>query len=371
MIRIALFLVLLAAPAAAQDFGPVTTETKSGALAGQIDREFRDALAAGTTGDVVVEQDGNVVLTAGYGWANREKKIPFSTGTIAQIGSITKQFTAMALIGLWHDGRIDFAKPVKAYLPKVAEPVASLTLDRILTHRSGMPDNCGDDFERVPKALLLSRCAATPLAFPPGTKFQYSNAGYSIVAAIVEEVSGMPIDAYLKQRFFAPLGMHDTGYEFPGVSPDRFAIGYLDGKSQGIVSEHLAALDGDAWNLIGNGGIQASTDDMYRWYRALSRDGVVPKDMRDAAVTQRTPPEDGIVEGYGWVLRTAPDGHTVQVSHSGSDGTFFSYFCWRPDDRIFFYMVSNSGEPAATALVKKMLVSVRDAGKMPVTPSKP
>lgn len=367
MIKAAAILVLLALPAAAEEFGPATADVRDGALAAEIDAEFRDALAQGVTGDVIVEQDGKVVLKAGYGWANREKKTPFTTATVAQIGSITKQFSAIALIGLWHDGRIDFSKPVRTYLPQAAEPVASLTLDQILTHRSGMPEYCGDDFDRLTKAELLSKCAATALSFPPGTKFQYSNPGYSIVAAIDEQVSGMAIDAYLKKRFFAPLGMHDTGYEFPGIPLDRFAVGYLDGKNQGIISETLKKLHGDAWNIIGNGGIQASTDDMYRWYRALSRDGDIPKDMRDMATAQHAQREDDIADGYGWALRKAPDGHTVQISHSGSDGTFFSYFCWRPDDRTFFYMVSNSGEKAATVLVKKMLVSVRNAGKMPVS----
>jgi CubicO group peptidase (beta-lactamase class C family) len=360
-------LILAAAPAVPVDYGPATVEVREGNLASAIDGEFRTALASGVTGDVLVEQDGKIVLKAGYGWANREKKIPFTTKTISQIGSITKQFTAMALIGLWHDGKIDFSKPVKTYLPNVAEPVASLALDQILTHRSGMPEYCGDDFDPLSKAALLSKCAATPLAFPAGAKFQYSNPGFSIIAAVVEQVSGMPIDTYLKKRFFGPLSMHDAGYEFPNVPLDRFAVGYLNDKNQGIISETMKPLHGDAWNIIGNGGIQASTDDMYRWYQALSGGTDIPKDMRDAAIAQRVPREDDIIDGYGWNMRKAPDGHTVQVSHSGSDGTFFSYFCWRPDDRTFFYMESNAGEKGATDLVKKMLVSVRDAGKMPVT----
>lgn len=371
MIGAAIFLLLLAVPAAAEDLGPVTRDTREGALADAIDQEFRDALVTGTTGNVIVEQDGKVVLKAGYGWANREKHIPFTTATIAQIGSITKQFTAMALIDLWHPGRIDFNAPVKTYLPKVAPPVADLTLDQILTHRSGMPEYCGDDYDRSSKADLPGRCAHTPLAFPPGSKFQYSNPGYSILAAVVEEVSNMSIDAYLKQRFFGRLGMYHTGYEFAGTYREQFAVGYLNGKNDGVIDERMKPLNGGAWNIIGNGGMQATTGDMYRWYRALSRDGDIPKAMRDVAWGQHIPREDDIVDGYGWVMRKAPDGHTVQVSHSGSDGTFFSYFCWRPDDRIFFYMVSNSGEPATTALVKKMLVSVREAGKMPVSPAKP
>ena len=89
--------------------------------------------------------------------------------------------------------------------------------------------------------------------------------------------------------------------------------------------------------------------------------------MREAAIQPRFNEENDIWETYGWVARKAPDGHVVQISHSGSDGPFFSYFCWRPDDHVFFYMVVNSGEKLGNPLVKRMLVSMRDAGKMPVT----
>ena len=133
---LALPVVMLAtAPASAIDYGPATLEVRSGDLATAIDGEFRAALPAGVTGNVLVEQDGKIVLKAGYGWANREKKIPFTTGTISQIGSITKQFSAMALIGLWHDGKVDFSKTVKTDVQNAAEPVASLTLDQIRTQR--------------------------------------------------------------------------------------------------------------------------------------------------------------------------------------------------------------------------------------------
>jgi CubicO group peptidase (beta-lactamase class C family) len=364
----ALAFALTSIPALADDAAPITIDTRESALAATLDMEFQDAMKDGASGAVLLEQDGKVTLRAGYGYANREQKIPFTTKTIAQMGSITKQFTAMALIDLWHQGKIDFSKPVKFYLPETAEPVASVPLDNLLDHTSGMPDYCGDDFDRQSKATLISKCAATPLQFPPGTKFFYSNPEYSILAAVVEKVSGQSIDAYLKDHFFKQLGMNETGYSFPGVPHDRFAVGYLADKNQGVIDENMVKLNGDAWNIIGNGGMQATTEDMYRWYRALSgaAEGI-SEDMRGAAIKPRFNEERDIWETYGWVAREAPDGHVVQISHSGSDETFYSYFCWRPDDKTFFYMVVNSGEKTGTPLVRRLLISVRDAGKMPVT----
>ncbi len=359
--------VFFGSGAPAEDAAPVTIEARETALATTFDVEFHDALTNGVSGAVLLEQDGKVTLRAGYGYANREQKIAFTTKTIAQIGSITKQFTAMAVIDLWHQGKLDLTKPVKTYLPQTAEPAASATLEQLLVHTSGMPDECGDDFDRVSKTDFLSKCAATPLAFPAGTKYQYSNAEYTLLAMIVEQVSGGSIEGYLKNHFFRRLGMNETGYTFPGVPRERFAVGYADGKPQGVIDQTFAPLGDDFWNLKGNGGIQATTEDMYRWYQALSGPDDVAQAMRDAVTAPHYKREDDISEGYGWAIRTAPDGHVVQVSHSGSDGVFFSYVCWRPDDKTFFYFVSNSGEKPATALVKRFVVSVRDAGKMPVT----
>jgi CubicO group peptidase (beta-lactamase class C family) len=161
--------------------------------------------------------------------------------------------------------------------------------------------------------------------------------------------------------------MTDTGYDFPATPRERFAVGYLDNKSQGVIDQTFAPLNGDYWNLKGNGGMQASTEDMYRWYQALSGPGDIPQAMREAATLPRFHQEKDIWEAYGWVVREAADGHVVQVSHSGSDDTFFSYFCWRPDDGTFLYLVSNTGSKPAADLIKRMLVSLRDYGKMPVT----
>jgi CubicO group peptidase (beta-lactamase class C family) len=362
------FLLLTCVSAArADDAPPIRIETRETALAATLDIVFQDAMKDGVSGALLLEQDGKVALRAGYGYANREKKTPFTTQTIAQIGSITKQFTAMAAVDLWHRGKLDFAQPVRLYLPETAEPAASLTLDQLLTHTSGMPDTCGEDFDRMSKQDFLSKCSAKPLAFPPGSKFGYSNAEYSLLAMVIEKVSGESIGAYLTNRFFKRLGMTETGYDFPGVARDRFAVGYLKDKPQGVIDETFAPLNGDYWNLKGNGGMQSTSEDMYRWYRALSGPSDIPEAMRQAATRPRFHEEKDIWEGYGWALREAPDGHVVQVSHSGSDGTFFSYFCWRPDDRTFFYFVSNSGEPEATKLVRRIITAVRDAGQMPVT----
>ena len=373
MHRRTLFLSILVAAAAtaslaaAQPQPPVTTEIKDGALGATVDREFREALSHGTSGAIVLEANGKIVLKAGYGFANRETHTPFTPQTIAQIGSITKQFTAMALIDLWHRGRIDFSKPVKAYLPAAPEPVASVTLDQLLLHTTGMPDECGDDFDRVSEKDFLTKCASRPLAFKSGSQFRYSNAEYTLLAMIVEKVSGEPLENYLAERFFRPLGMARTGTTFPGVPRAQFASGYLDGKAQAPIDQRIAALNGDFWNLKGNGGMQSTLDDMDRWYHALSDANGLPEPMRKTAIAPRFRRADmpDLMEGYGWAIRVSPDGSVAQVSHSGSDGVFFSYFCWRPKDRTFWYLVGNAGEKPTVALIKAVLKTVTGSSEQP------
>src|SRR5436190_77475 len=135
----------------------------------------------------------------------------------------------------------------------------AVTLEQLLVHTSGMPDECGEDFDRVSKTDFLTKCAATPLAFPAGSKFQYSNAEYSLLAMIVEQVSGESIEGYLKNHFFERLGMKDTGFTFASVPRERFALGYLDGKRQEAIDKTIAPLGDDTWNRKGNGGMQATT----------------------------------------------------------------------------------------------------------------
>lgn len=341
---------------------PITTDVRDGPLAAAVDGEFRDALKHGTSGAIVLESGGRIVLKAGYGWANREDHDPFTPRTIAQIGSITKQFTAMAIIDLWHKGKLAFSRPVKTYLPETPEPAASVTLDQLLAHTSGMQDECGDDSDRVTEPAFLAKCAARPLAFMPGSQFRYSNAEYTLLGMIVERVSGKSLEQYLRDRFFKPFEMRSTDYQFPGISRSRFALGYSGSKPQPAIDQSIGRLHGDYWNLKGNGGMQSTLDDMDRWYHALSSPSDLPAAMRTMALTpkfKRTD-EPGLMEGYGWAIRTDPDRTVSQISHSGSDGVFFSYFCWRPKDRIFWYLVGNSGDKSTIALVKAVLKSVKD-----------
>jgi CubicO group peptidase (beta-lactamase class C family) len=215
-----------------------------------------------------------------------------------------------------------------------------------------MSEYCGDDFDRTTREHLLRTCMAAPLRFEPGAETGYSNPGYSVLAALVETVSGETLEAYLRTRLLRPNGLMSTGYTFDARESERLAHGYMNDADQGVISDRIAALEEDYWSLKGNGGMQASARDMLRWKQALAGAGRLSAEVRALLLT---PPRRDVTEaqeGLGWVLQTDAAGELIRVSHSGSDGVFFSFFYWRPADEAFYYVVGSSGEAVSREAVQ-------------------
>ena len=361
---LALCLTLTAATAmatmsAAPTPAPVQVQAKHGALAEAIDSTLSERAAGGFSGAIIIEQHGRLVLKAGYGWANRERQIPFTPSTIAQVGSLTKQFTAAAIVDLAMQGKLGFTDTLGQYLAHVPPRAASITIHQLLTHTAGLPPDCGDDFDRVARDELVSWCLAN--VTPPATPtFAYSNLGFSLLAAIVETVSGRPLEDYLADRFFKPLKMSRTGYFFADALHDSLAVGDTSGVVEPPISDRMRALAPAFWNLKGNGGIQASAEDMYTWYQALKNGPVITASMRHALITPHARRDDDVSYGYGWFVRVGPDSQVVQVSHTGSDGVFFSAFVWRPIDKFFYYVVTSTGEKGGAEVASLVLRKFRE-----------
>lgn len=337
---------------------PVVVEVKRGRLAETIHAELSRRVADGLGCAVIVEQDGAVVLESGYGWADRERRLPFKVSTIAQVGSLTKQFTAAAVADLSEAGKLSLSDPISKHLAEVPDRAARITIEQLLTHTSGLPESCGKDFDRVSRQQIVRDCLARVDIQAAGT-FRYSNLGYSLLGAVVETVSGSPLEVYLARRFFEPLGMKRTGYSFPGVPPDEFASGYSGATRIPPISVRIGQLAGNFWNLKGNGGMQASASDMYTWHRALAGGPVVSDAVRRDLMTLHVRRDSEVGYGYGWFIRSDDEGRVVQASHTGSDGVFFAAFVWRPLDRVFYYLVSNNGEKAGAEIASMMLRACR------------
>jgi len=344
----------LAAPAAA-------TPSETRQIIATIDEALTEAEAKGFGGAVIVQQGEQVLLSKGYGFADRERKIPFTSDTIAQIGSITKSQTGAAIATLIAEDKIALTDKVAKFVPEAAEPGRSRTIAQLLSHSSGLLDSCTPDFAEQSETMLVKDCLARPLAHPPGED-HYSNMGYSVLALVVQRVTGKNWEQAVRERVWEPLGMSDIGFYFRGKRDDPFSRGYLKGVEQPVISRSIARLNGNDWALRGNGGIQASATTMMRFLDGLlgPQSGFPP--AARAIMLSPVPGQTGEVrQGFGLAFRY--DGDKLdRVGHAGSDGTFFSYLGWLPKNDVRLYLVGNNGEDEVRALVQ---MAIRAARQLP------
>ncbi len=213
----------------------------------------------------------------------------------------------------------------------------------------------GSDEEPIGRDALVAKVLAAPLASKPGERFEYSNEGYSLAAAIVERVSGTGYEAYLRQHVLLPAGLKDTGYQAPGWPLSRLPIGYTtEGRPWGRVYKNGWLPDGPGWYLRGNGGIQSTVADLYRWHLALEAGTVLSADAVKKFQTGHVASMGGERYGYGWGVQTTRRGTTV-VTHNGGNGFIFSDVRRYLDEKVVIIAMSNEPVIPATQLAPRQL----------------
>ncbi len=231
---------------------------------------MRVAERDGFSGVVRVEQRGVTLLEKGYGLANRERHIAFTPATIVQIGSSTKDFTAVAVLQLVEAHRLSLDDTLGKFFRSSPTDKRAITVRQLMNHRAGFPTGIGGDFEPIGRAAFIDSAMKTRLLFAPGSRESYSNTGFSVLAAIIEQVTGKTYDAYVHDAILAPPGLRRTGFLLPGFRPNEQAHGYLaKGTDNGTMLAKPHAPDGPWWNLRGNGGMLSTVGDMHRFYVAL------------------------------------------------------------------------------------------------------
>lgn len=235
----------------------------------RLDSALHALEAKGFSGVIRIEKDGATILKKGYGFAIREEQRPFDPSTVVQIGSNTKDFTMVALLQLQERGRIDMRDSLSKYFSNAPADKRTITLAQIANHRAGFPIGLGGDFEPLTREQFLDAAFKRPLLFEPGAREQYSNTGYALLAAVIEKVSGVTYDEYVRDNILEPLGLTNTGFLLPNFDSKRLAHGYRDNQDQGTMLSRPHAADGPHWNLRGNGGMLSTVDDMHAFYKAL------------------------------------------------------------------------------------------------------
>ncbi len=339
MIRTGLaFLIGITCVATAPEADIVTGE-----IANKLDAYLKRLEANGFSG-AIMATGPEFNLVRGYGFADREANLPVSTHTVFDIGSLTKQFTAAAIMKLWDEGKLQPGDTIDQYFENVPEDKRLMTIHHLLTHTAGMRDVFGGDYEVMERDEFVKRALEGSLKRPVGERYMYSNAGYSLLGAIIEKVSGMGFEEYLRKSFFEPLNMAQTGYVLPQWDKSKLAVGYVEGKRWGTPMDHLWADDGPYWNLRCNGGILSTVADMSTWHAALSTDRVLSERARERMFTPFADEGGGRSHyGYGWSVVKSSYGGTL-ITHNGGNGIFFAD-CYRYiDNDVFVVVMTNAAE---------------------------
>ncbi|WP_343698383.1 serine hydrolase [Caulobacter sp.] len=324
----------------------------------RMDRIVRASAEANAfSGSVLVARDGQVLLDKGYGLANREWLIPNDSDTKFRLGSITKQFTAVAIMILHERGLVDLDAPVKTWAPDAPKAWDAVTVRRLLAHTAGIPNFTSfDDFQST-KALpttidsLIARFRDRPLDFQPGEGRKYSNSGYVLLTAVIEKVSGKSYADFLSETVFQPLGMSSTGYDRNAVILPRRASGYTPTASGVINAEH--------WDMSipqGAGGLYSTTHDLLKWEQGLFGGRV----LRPASLKLLTTP---VRDGYAFgVFAVETEGNTT-IAHSGGLHGFNTFMAYDPARRLTVVVLGNLNGPAPDLLGGSLLALAReDAG---------
>lgn len=318
-----IFRLLSASPASAQD--PARLDA---AITAQ---------AAGShfMGSVLVAKDGAVVFEKSYGSANLEWGIPNTADTKFRIGSLTKQFTAAAILLLEERGKLKVEDPISRYLPSAPASWQAVMIHQLLNHTAGIPDysNLPDNrvWQRSPATpeQLVAHFRDLPLEFAPGSKFRYSSSGFVLLAWIVERVSGQSYEAFLQENIFTPLAMKDSGYDSNTTLLPKRAAGYMASPAGFANAPYV-----DMQVPSGAGALYSTTRDLLRWTTALFGGRVL-----SAASLEKMTTPGGNDNGYGLVVGLVK-GRKV-IRHAGMIEGFSSHLAYYPDAKAVVIVLAN------------------------------
>lgn len=313
-----------------------------------------DALAGSGrfTGAVLVARGDQVLFRQVYGMADREAGRPLELTTPFRLASVSKMFTAAAILRLQDDGVLSVEDPVCRWIEDCPAAWADIRIGHLISHQSGIPDLMARPawgLRRVTPATpdeLTRDSAAYNLQFEPGSRVRYNNAGFNLAAAVVEAATGVPFHDWLDQTFFQPLGMTRTGNDvLPGL-----AMGYAHFPA-GITPQP----DANVSLLPGAGSLSSTLDDLLAWQWALHRGGLLSDEARTAMIADHAPAETrderrgGPRRGWGYGLFSRALGHQVepafgdvQIYHTGSWSGFRNLMSWQPDGEVVVIVLSNN-----------------------------
>jgi D-alanyl-D-alanine carboxypeptidase len=304
---------------------------------------------------VLVMVDGKPVLRKGYGLADVERGVKVTPDMIFRIASVTKQFTAVAVLQLVQAGKVSLTDPITKYVPDFDTQGKSITIENLLTHTSGLFNvTAMDDFvSQITRDLkpieVANRIAGKPLEFEPGSQFKYSNTNYILLGMLIEKASGEQYDEYLIKHICKPLGLHDTCYSRDDAKSPRHARGYeREDSGQWVPMKPMSMTQPFA-----AGAIESTVDDLAKWTQALTDGKAVDSKLLERAWTPYKPTEGTSDYGYGWSIRI--ESGERWIAHNGGINGFQSAAVWIPEKNVFVAVLRNGvGGGAPEILLRRL-----------------
>ena len=293
--------------------------------------------ARGFMGAALVARGGKVLLDKGYGSASIELNVPNTPANKFRLGSITKQFTAAAVMQLQEKGKLNVTDQACKYIDNCPEAWKPVTIHQLLSHTSGIPSYTDTPAFATPKVMriplspmeVVMLTKDKPLVFQPGGKFAYDNTGYILLGIIIEKVTGQSYADYLQEHIFGPLGMKDSGYDQTRTILPGRAAGY---DRTGNLFRNADYIDMSLPYAAGS--LYSTTGDLYRWDRALYTDKVVSRKSYEAMTTP-------VKSNYGYGLMLAPAVKHKHVGHGGGINGFSTCIDRFPDDDAVVIVLAN------------------------------
>tara|TARA_R100001369_G_scaffold42139_1_gene68348 strand:+ start:105 stop:1793 length:1689 start_codon:yes stop_codon:yes gene_type:complete len=301
-------------------------------------------------GSVLVSEQGKVIYKKGFGMANMEWDIPNQPNTKHLIASITKQFTAMLILQLVAEGKLDLQEPITTYLPDYPKGSGDIiTTHHLLTHTSGIPDYTEfpkfmEDESRNPysPAAFVKTFDEKELDFKPGEKYSYSSSGYFILGVLIEKLSGKSYEQILKDKIFTPLNMKDTGYDNHKDILKNRAAGYEKENGNYINSSYL-----DMTIPYAAGSLYSTVEDLYKWDQALYTTTILPKEYMTMYFKPYIPAFDKKHYAYGWEVGYDKIGSSKDsiytIGHDGSINGFNTNISRATSDKSLVVLLNNTG----------------------------
>lgn len=319
------------------------TAPSAGEITAKVDEYMKSAVEVERfTGSILVARDGQPIVSKSYGMANVELDVPNTPNTVFRLASITKQFTAAAIMMLQERGKLNVSDSVCKHLTDCPAAWQPITIRHLLTMTSGLPSLSGTDLGPLRSLPVsweqwLEAIKKKPLDSVAGDAFKYNNNGYTLLGFIIERHSGKSYGEFLQENIFTPLGMNRTGYEDPLRIIKNRATGYRQLPGDPITYVPYAEMI----RLYAAGGVYSTTEDLLLWDKALYTDKLLSRKSRDEMFTPFKEMLPG--KGYAYGLWTSKKFGREEIAHGGNLAGFITYFARYPAERVTIIVLSNNG----------------------------